>query len=29
MRKDTICGWISADDCIDFYAVDFGWEVKR
>jgi hypothetical protein len=29
MRKNTICGWISTDDCADFYAADFGWEVKR
>jgi hypothetical protein len=29
MRKNTICGWILTDDCVDFYAADFGWEVKR
>jgi hypothetical protein len=29
MRKEIIGGGISTDDCADFYAAVFGWEVKR
>ncbi len=28
-KKKKVSGWISAADCVDFYADDFGWEVDR
>jgi catechol 2,3-dioxygenase-like lactoylglutathione lyase family enzyme len=29
MKDWSTGGWISAADCVDFYAAVFGWEVKR
>jgi predicted enzyme related to lactoylglutathione lyase len=28
-KKKEVSGWISAADCVDFYADDFGWKVDR